>query len=1256
MKKLNIVKVLFAAASLALALPGCSDLGEESTAQTQVTKDGKVAVSLSVSENYRTIVSSVDTSGLAYKLVIADTDDSTTEGYEEPKIVEFSSLTGTKVYLTADKTYSFALTGYTKDTDGNATETAIVATRTAVTKKITASDATVSLTLQAVTTATVNVTLDVSYGTGYGVSAVSATVYDDSTLTTAATDTLTLDSENEKNSDKTDGEVEFSGTIATGSTKWVRIALSDGTKEIGGKTIALYGIPTGDLSGEVDAIIKEYKATVNLTADTKPASLTLKNKDFEDNVSYTGISLTTTSTDKPYVFTGYVPMGEYNVYNETTNIGQVSNTSALSVDTSVSLTSVAVAWKADDTTTDTQNDTLYAASSADDTTLESKLKNALVVTATMSNGTQTVSNYTITDFDPTKTDAQNVTISYTYNGVTKTAIISVKLTAVVLESIEVASTESVAETDIEGSARTPLKVTYDTNDTTLDLTGMVLKLTNNDGSTSLVEYNGSNITESGYYADNNGVAGDSIAEDTTIFANIGTYWVEVTYSGKSTMYKVTVKKGVTYVVEGVYNISTAAVTVDGTAYSAKYTTSNRDTYKKGGSIDGFINISSISNIDGNGFNVKSSDDGFYFYLNKTMFMTFADSNKQGIVITPSDNGTVDGGEKNIATGTLGNNGELTSVKLTKGTYTVKGATTSSAKIAYLKFDTFESRWESLKKAAGTADDYWSGWDAINNALSATPSTDDEYIGAISALQEAIDEATKYVKPTGITILNSDTIIAADSTVNFAYSSGTSLNLTGAFANNDATGKITWEKGTVTGDLATDIIEITPNEDGLSATISGLNAVGTVVITASDKDDRTGAVAISFTLNVIENEILVESSDSIPISIADIKGTAVTDVSKISTRTKLVLKATPAKGYSETVNYQWKKNGTKIIGETSATYTYTAVTTDVGNVVFTCDVSGATSKITATGTASTITVAIVDYTEDFAKYGTDVDEVDTVPGSISALAKAGTWYFASGATITAGTGDKSKIEAAATAIATSGFSKEYGYRLTLGNNVNNILSLPVDKNCIVTIYWLNNGKSARGLDIAATNGEFTDKPVSVVTKMTGNTTDLSLIPTISTNSKRIAVVATGSADTDKGYIKTTFNYSGETDILKIINTSKAATETLSAGGGGNYIYAIDVKYGNPPNTTIDVSSGIYSDITLIQDDSNANTFTVAGAPVTASGSEIAWLVDGDAVENESAATFTLTGKTTGEWYDVTVKVTTTGGVVYTKTTSVLYTGN
>ena len=184
----------------------------------------------------------------------------------------------------------------------------------------------------------------------------------------------------------------------------------------------------------------------------------------------------------------------------------------------------------------------------------------------------------------------------------------------------------------------------------------------------------------------------------------------------------------------------------------------------------------------------------------------------------------------------------------------------------------------------------------------------------------------------------------------------------------------------------------------------------------------------------------------------------------------------------------------------------------------------------------------------------------MPATATSLAASSTWYFASGAYVSTGTADKTKIEAASTSASASGFASDYSYRLTQGQKTDNILHLPVDGSCTVTVYWLNNGKSARGLDVAATNGTFSSN-TSVIKKMSGQTSDLAIKDSVSTDKSRIAAIATGSADSDKGYIVTSFKYTGTADELKLINSSVAATETLKAGGGGIYIYAVDVAYGD-----------------------------------------------------------------------------------------------
>ena len=206
-------------------------------------------------------------------------------------------------------------------------------------------------------------------------------------------------------------------------------------------------------------------------------------------------------------------------------------------------------------------------------------------------------------------------------------------------------------------------------------------------------------------------------------------------------------------------------------------------------------------------------------------------------------------------------------------------------------------------------------------------------------------------------------------------------------------------------------------------------------------------------------------------------------------------------------------------------------------------------------------SVTPYTELFSKYGTSAVDISTVPSStLASLAASSTWYFASGAYVSTGTADKTKIEAASTSASASGFASDYSYRLTQGQKTDNILHLPVDGSCTVTVYWLNNGNSARGLDVAATKGTFSDN-TSTITKMTGNTSELTIADSISTDKARIAAIATGTANSDKGYIVTTFKYTGTADELKLINSSAAATETLKAGGGGIYIYAVDVAYGD-----------------------------------------------------------------------------------------------
>lgn len=1311
MKKMNVIKALFAAAALAFVLPGCGDISEETTAQTQVTKDGKVAVSLSVREDFRSIISAVSTVDLAYSLTITDTLESTEEGYEAPQTIALSNLTGTVAYLTADKTYKFTLTGYAKDSEGNATETAIIATRSAVQKKITASDATVSLTLKAVEGSTVQVSLTVNYTTGYGVSDVTATVYDDSVLTTVsdtAKNVLALSNENARNNDKTDGNVEFTGTIATGSTKWVKITLNDGTKDIGSKTVALYGIPTGDLAGTETVAVKEYKATVNLTADTKPESLTLKNKAISAT-DYTGVTLTTESTDKPYVFTGYVPVGEYDVYNAGTVIGQVTGTDALTVNTSVTLNSITAAW------TDAQP-VLYAGADGN----SDAIKAALTVTATYSNDTEeSVSNYTISGFDNTKTDEQPITVSYTYNGVTKTTTINVTLTAVALESI------AVDESSV-------LKKEYTVGDE-LDLTGLVLALTYNDTSkNTTVEYSDENKDDFGV----SGFNSSDPAESQT---------VTITYGGKTTTFDVVIKKAGAIL----YKYGTSVAGVD---YSAGYSVIGSGEYliypvaltsSDSAIIKAKITTTAKDASVGVGF--VAFEDGAYSdgKIKEYAFVTPQKVFYQNIEKTNSQGWGKDSGYSTEA-----------------GEFELEGKLYINNSIQYIDWSSTDSNSKTAVKngtKTGSGQTYFTGSKKFYIAIGGANAISQ---GSIKLSDISITIGTgdnaETLEVGSLADLSADTRTAiAASTTDLSYeipstvadsNKGDSYEITLANVSlasvkamadsTEVAGTWAWDVAKVTLATGTSSVKakatFTPTDTATYKLISSQEFTIAVTDNRAEKpEDATVNVTWNFasaaslsayttatadtTNNTVTysdpvaygtaNTYLVSTSRSMGLKIvgtyrdngnsAQISGDIYVPVSAGS-----VLTIVPFNNASY-VNYTVTLNGDKTTGEITSTETtsYTAKTAGFAKISTTQylisvavtnltreDVIGyygaETEHIATFPTAAEPTVSIsgedsvaaeetitlTATTENFGEGITPTITWSTGDETIATVSSSGvvTGVKAGSAVITAtatyGTGDD-KLEATATVTITVGAAKAYvkagKYNLTTKAKEGFIVdgseggkwnsqddgNTQTHDNIIITAKIDSSGanlknsggtvsfelKEAMKLTFADSNSKGTK-----ITTTDGMITSDDTNVTVASDGKS-ATTAENSTVVKLVLAKGSYVLRGNTG-----SSAKVATLTFEP-----------ISTTPDPNTTVSVDSGISSDITLTAD---ANVFTVAGAPVTASDSTIAWLVDGVAVEGETAATFTLSGKTVGKWYDVTAKVTDAGGVVYTKTTSVLYIGN
>ncbi|MBQ7159666.1 MAG: hypothetical protein IJS09_09640, partial [Treponema sp.] len=428
MKKLNIIKAFFAASALALALPSCNNLSAVEETITAVEKEGKIGVRLAVSEAYRTIISELP-SDLAYTLDVYN-------GTTKINTVAVESLTSSApvVYLEAGTEYKFELTGKKDEKNivsGSKTQT------------ITSENSTVAISLKAVTGEAVSVTLNLSIEDSekYGVNAVEASIFNDEDLGEVSSE------ENDVLSYSA-SEGALTGTVVSGSNKWVKITLkdADGT-EIGGTTEQLFTISNSAVTAYVSVPVLKYKATINLTtaASSKPAKVVLKNTAIT-STAYTGIDITdkTSSTASPYTYEVYIPVGSYGIYAGTNDdsSGTVNSVKTVTANADATLKSISAAW------TDGTQPTLYTGITEDE------LLSKITITETYSdNSTKTVDapEAAISGFDNISVEAQTITLAYNE----KTATISVTLTADAIASITAnLSEDAAAKTWWKGDALT----------------------------------------------------------------------------------------------------------------------------------------------------------------------------------------------------------------------------------------------------------------------------------------------------------------------------------------------------------------------------------------------------------------------------------------------------------------------------------------------------------------------------------------------------------------------------------------------------------------------------------------------------------------------------------------------------------------------------------------------------------------------------------------------------------------------------------
>ncbi|MDE6736056.1 MAG: hypothetical protein K2J50_00975, partial [Treponemataceae bacterium] len=129
-----------------------------------------------------------------------------------------------------------------------------------------------------------------------------------------------------------------------------------------------------------------------------------------------------------------------------------------------------------------------------------------------------------------------------------------------------------------------------------------------------------------------------------------------------------------FVAAGSYGFSTSSV--PGVTYDKIFTKQDA------GAVQSAKGFKVNCKIDSAGLNLKSSDK-VVFVLEKTLKLTFTDDNTKGIIISTEDgyigtSGTKTKGDRNFTS--------AEKLELGAGTYTVVGATTSSAKIKSFTFE------------------------------------------------------------------------------------------------------------------------------------------------------------------------------------------------------------------------------------------------------------------------------------------------------------------------------------------------------------------------------------------------------------------------------------------------------------------------------------------------------------------------------------------------------------------------------------------
>lgn len=1280
MKKVRFVKALFAAAVLSFAIPGCSDFdGSESTGTVQ-TQGNKIALRISAGNGYeRTAIPSAEQIKLSeYTYGLFKVDGSEKVSLFEKGAVLYNDLiSGNVVYVEAG-TYTFSLVAYKDNAE--------ILGGTLANKTISETDNSLSFKLFALEADSLNgnVSIAVTVPAGYGAASVSAEVKAASNITTDAAKSFNLSA---VDGDSTALTATVTENVPSGSSSVLLSVRDADGKEIGTDTVLVYAVK-GITSYDSRTIpLTKYKASVSVKTDSATAPVvTLKNKKVSDAAV---ITLTTESSASPFAYSGYVPMGEYDVFVNGDPHGSLTNSTSVSVDTNLTLQSISAAWK------DGKQPVFYVGAS------EAEIISALVVTGSYKDADNNekpqsiTSGYSLSGYDASKTDTTQ-TVKVAYSG-KESGEISITLTPVVVKTIAL--------------VKAPSKTTYKLGES-LDLAGLIIKPTMNNGDVGEdVVY--STTTEADFAA--TGFASTEVAANKTVtitYKNTATATfdakiialdkIEITTQATKTEYKTGDDLDLTgMVVKASYTDGTTSGLNEADVTSAVSTSG----YSK--TADGEQTMT-VSYTEGSGENAITKTATFKVTVahvfTETMTLDFTGSSPagktwNGVPIRGSDN-------KNVAAlvtraegsfaGYLGRNfwlvdgvyaeycnsaaglGYTNSEKDTThestafvkaieseaigGPFklTVKTNTKEREFRIYVSADK-TTLWtsnpvvaENLSANSGTHTFECTGTEPVYIGIGTLPASDKTVYSSISSILLETDTAipTDSFPATGIAFTNSGIengalTLTKDSIPEDGYQLTTTV--TPDYANDKTV------SFSVTGNT-----KVSVSETGLVTAASDMSANETVTITAKANGGSDVTATLSLTVKAE-----ADPADKVSTTVNELKTALNAAGSSFS--------------YGNTAAVV--NNANSFIGTLTLTYS---------DVEITPSLDATTGKLTFTVKKDDVTdtSVVIEYSEEIAKA--------LVQSAVDAIKALSAYKWDTDAATTKTALDGAITEFADVNVSTEAGKSEDDQETVTVTVSNKILSTVIDKTLVLEAprYTIVTDGTKSYLNLLAKKYEYSFKYASVkadawVTSSqidnTGNWSEKSgtLVFTdkdsylnmsakertivlnvqnvysadvyVVNNTKgRTFTVKVGSGDA------VTFTHQGSGDEKFSFETGTTDKVTITIAGGGSSVYPLGIVLHAPTGeaTGIGVTENLpTSDITLTQDSSNSNKFIVTGTPVETAGSTITWYVndvaqtDGTSQTSVAGDTFTLSG-TLGTTYEVRVDVT-ANGITYSQTESVMY---